>query len=165
MFSSHIMLASLSTRYLPVYFHTTDEAFGWWRCVVVRVTVSLGFELASLTGFWFGAYVLRGFTLWVFLLQGCYEWWGNVCASTAFPWSIGDLGIWVYTGLYIHSYFRVPIVVFDHAHRFRVCMLLDCLFQVEYRLFYFFQAQAPSYSLFNSSDPTGWLQRLCLPAL
>lgn len=49
MFSSEIMLASSSTRYLLVYFHTADEAFGWWRSIVVRVTVSLGFELASLT--------------------------------------------------------------------------------------------------------------------
>lgn len=90
---------------------------------------------------------LRGFALRAFLSQGCYEHPTTVRARGAMPQSVGDLGMWVYTGLYIHSYFRVPLVVFDHTHDFRVCMLSECLFLVESFFFNIFLSSISTFAV------------------
>lgn len=85
----------------------------------------------------------------------------SVCTKGVL-WSVGELGVWVYTGLYIHSYFRVPLVVFDHAHDL-VCMLPDAVPSgVSSFLFslFFFQAWALRYFFCICSSLACWLQRL-----
>lgn len=164
-FSCEIMLASSSTQYLLVYFHTADEAFGWRRCIVVRVTVSLGFELASLTV----SNVERTFC--GASLCECFSCKGATSGEGMFVLRRRFRGAWVtlaygyiqaciYTAIFGFPLWYLITLIDSESACFWIAFLK---WSISY--FIFFHAQAPSYTLFNSLDPTGWLQRLCLPAL